>query len=328
MKTINTLLLTMVSTEEQRKWKFYLKPKHRIVLLVVLCALLPESTIAQRVTYSQYMFNGLSINPAFAGSTGKIDISAVSRFQWAGFEGAPVTNSLAIHSPLARGSIGAGLQFTSDKIGLLREDAISANYGYRIRGRKGTFVMGLSTSFSFLDLELSEVVTGSINDPELQIDISERVLNMGTGLLYLADSYYLALSVPRLVKDKIITEKHAVRRSRDYFFTGGFMMVISPTLSLKPNFLFRASEGEPLSYNVNLNALINNKVWFGLSLRPPESVNIILELQVNERMKFGYAMDFILDQDLRQSNSFSYEFLLNYRIPLPKSRKVICPVYF
>lgn len=311
------------------------KPGRRPIHLAWTCALgvllglISIQAQAQRVAYSQYMFNGMAINPAFAGSHGAISLTALNRWQWAGFDGAPITNTLSAHTPLEKWNVGAGLQFVRDEIGLTTENSLSLNYAYRAKMRKGTLAMGLLNSLSFFNVQLTEAVTNNPLDPVLEQDIKRTRANFGVGFLYTAPKFYVGISAPSLIDDEITNDGTTVfSRRGDYFFVGGVMLTVSRKLSLKPNFLVRASDGEPINYNVNLNALINEKVWIGLSVRPPESVNLLFEVQITEKMRLGYAMDYIMEKDLKRAVSSSHEFMINYKLPAPRLERVVCPAYF
>lgn len=283
---------------------------------------------AQRVYHSQYMFNGMAINPAFAGSFENISLTGLTRFQWVGVEGAPQTSTFSAHSPLHNANVGVGLQFVRDEIGLLTENSISINYAYRIKMKRSTLSMGILANLSYFGLRLTDAITNNPNDPSLSENVNERRFNIGTGLLYMAPDFYVGLSAPRLAQDVIETETTSVTLSPDYFLVGGILLTASPGFKVKPNFLIHLKNGEPIGYNLNLNALLKNKVWVGVSVRPPESINGLFEIQVNKKLRLGYSVDIITDGDLRRASTLSYELMINYRMPMPKTRRVVCPAYF
>ncbi len=301
--------------------------KSKLLFLGILINFWVADISAQQLAgFSQYMFNGLAINPAYAGVHEAVSVTATSRWQWAGFEGAPNTQNLAVHAPIKDKNIGLGVQFMRDEIGFNRESAFQLNYAYRINMPKGTLSLGLLAGLSNFSIQYADarVITA---DPT-QVNLNEVVPNFGAGAFYYRANAYLGISAPVLIKSTIETEQGSLFEQQSHFFiTGGTVFSVSRNVKLKPNFLLKMVSGSPVGYNINLNAIFNDIFWFGVSVRPPESINFLLEFQATDQLRIGYGMDYILDEVLSQAATTSHEFMINYRFNWG-NKTVITPRYF
>ncbi len=280
----------------------------------------------QQAIFSQYMFNGLAINPAYAGSHESLSITALSRWQWVGFEGAPNTQTLTVHTPVRGKNIGLGLQFVRDEIGLSTENSLQTSYAYKVYFGKGVLSMGLLAGFSRFNLHYADARVLTF-DPSLT-NIQQTLPNFGAGLFYSGENAYLGLSAPVMLRSSISENGvDLFARQSHYFLTGGMIFNVNEQLKLKPNFLIRVVEGAPLGYDLNLNAVIRDMFWLGISARPPESINFLFEFQAGDQLRIGYAMDYIMDNALGLVTTTSHEFMINYRISR-RDRRVVTPRYF
>ncbi|MFY0602142.1 MAG: type IX secretion system membrane protein PorP/SprF [Cyclobacteriaceae bacterium] len=300
--------------------------KNLFICLTVL--LVSYSSLAQQqVTFTQYMFNGMSINPGYIGSHDALSITAMGRWQWVGLEGAPVTQTLAVHSPIPHKRIGLGLQVTRDQVAVTDLTSVMAGYSYKIPIAGGILSMGVQGGFQSYNSNLSSVYTIG-NDATFDEDFRSTKPNIGVGLFYYNPVFYAGLSAPQLINNKIESDGNVIlTQSRHYFLTGGIVFPISDGVKLKPNILVKAVEGAPLSADYNINVLLKEILWLGISYRPPESINFLIELNVNQRFRVGYAYDYVIDQTLSDVATSSHEILLNYRFKLSKDN-VVTPRYF
>jgi len=281
----------------------------------------------QQILYTQYMFNGLAINPAYAGTSEALSITALGRWQWVGIEGAPRTQTLSAHTPIEGKNIGIGLTVTHDEIAVTKETGVYASYAYRLHIGSGYLSMGLQGGFSTQKGNYNDVYT--VNpDPKFQGQTSTFLPNIGAGLFYYNSAFYAGLSAPLLMQNTIKNGGVDVyKQTRHYFFTSGMVFNLSPSVKAKPNILVKFIEGSPVSVDYNINFLFNNIIWFGISYRPPESVNFLIEFNVNKNFRIGYSYDHIIEKSLRSATVSSHEIMLNYRISL-KKKGVVTPRYF
>lgn len=297
-----------------------LKKISSCIICFILISVVTSANAQQQANYTQYMFNGLILNPAYAGSDDAINVSALGRWQWVGLEGAPSTQTFSVHSPIPRYNIGLGLQFTHEEIGVSKESNIIVSYAYKVQlNQSSVLSMGLNLGLSTFTADFSRV--GSLSDPTFQESVSQTSPNVGVGIYYSSSNMYLGLSSPQLlVSDKNDLQASVIKRSRHYFLTGGVVLDLSRNIKVKPNFLIKAVDGSPLSVDLNVNLLFQETIWFGVSYRAPESIGFLFQANLSESFRIGYALDYILDSSLKQLGGNSHEFMINYRFNVGGNR--------
>ncbi|MEM8964821.1 MAG: type IX secretion system membrane protein PorP/SprF [Bacteroidota bacterium] len=281
----------------------------------------------QQAMYTQYMFNGLAINPAYAGSHESLTLTALGREQWVGFEGAPSSQTFTAHAPLRNDKIALGLLLTRDEIGITKQQGAYAIYAYRIRMVKGTLSAGLQAGFNNYRAAFSQVKVRQ-DDGSFSIDDLQGFLpNFGTGVYYNTQRFYVGFSLPQLLTNPYPGHDGSrAQQYRHWFLTSGYVFDLNQDLKLKPNVLVKAVEGAPLELDLNANLLIRELIWLGVSYRSFDAISGLFELQATPRFRIGYAYDYTLT-DLQQFNTGSHELMLNYRF-LRKDKKMLTPRYF
>ena len=277
--------------------------------------------------YTQYMFNGLAINPAYAGSHESLTLTALGREQWVGFEGAPSSQTFTAHAPLRNDKIALGLLLTRDEIGITKQQGAYAIYAYRIRMVKGTLSAGLQAGFNNYRAAFSQVKVRQ-DDGSFSIDDLQGFLpNFGTGVYYNTQRFYVGFSLPQLLTNPYPGHDGSrAQQYRHWFLTSGYVFDLNQDLKLKPNVLVKAVEGAPLELDLNANLLIRELIWLGVSYRSLDAISGLFELQATPRFRIGYAYDYTLT-DIQQFNTGSHELMLNYRF-LRKDKKMLTPRYF
>ncbi len=281
----------------------------------------------QQAMYTQYMFNGLAINPAYAGSHESLTLTALGREQWVGFEGAPSSQTFTAHAPLRNDKIALGLLLTRDEIGITKQQGAYAIYAYRIRMVKGTLSAGLQAGFNNYRAAFSQVKVRQ-DDGSFSIDDLQGFLpNFGTGVYYNTQRFYVGFSLPQLLTNPYPGHDGSrAQQYRHWFLTSGYVFDLNQDLKLKPNVLVKAVEGAPLELDLNANLLIRELIWLGVSYRSLDAISGLFELQATPRFRIGYAYDYTLT-DIQQFNTGSHELMLNYRF-LRKDKKMLTPRYF
>jgi type IX secretion system PorP/SprF family membrane protein len=274
------------------------------------------------------MFNQMGINPAYAGSHKTLSLTALARKQWTGIEGAPSTQTLSVHSPIANQRVGVGLMFVHDKIGVITQTGFYNAYSYRIPFRnEGQLAFGIQGGFTTYNAEFSLV---SDSDPAFASgDIRETHPNFGAGVFYNTKDFYIGFSVPQLLQTSFDRDNpdSDSKMIRHYFLSTGYVFTLDRLFKLKPGLLVKAVSGAPVQLDLNLSLLMNEILWVGLSWRSFESVDALLQFQVTKKLQFGYAYDFSTTTELSRINGGSHELMLNYRVIEKRSRKKI-PRYF
>ncbi|EAY28129.1 PorP/SprF family type IX secretion system membrane protein [Microscilla marina] len=239
----------------------------------------------QDVQFTQYMFNGLAINPAYAGSRDVFSVTGLFRKQWTGIEGAPVTQTLSGHLPLIKDRIGLGLTLVNDKIGITNNFSMIGSYAFRIRFNTGVLAMGIQAAITqfranFTDVRFS--VDPTSTDPAFDQNINKTLPNFGTGLYYYTDRFYAGLSVPQLINwDLADGNISNARQSRHVFITAGYVFDVSPTVKIRPSLLAKYVSGAPFSIDINANVWLFDRFAVGGSYRIGDAVNLLAEARIS-----------------------------------------------
>lgn len=286
----------------------------------------------QKPVYSQYMFNGLTLNPAYAAVHDYLSATMSYRRQWVNFPGAPSTALFSAHSGLENKNIGLGLLITNDRIGMHNETGIYGSYAFKIRLPEGSLSMGIQAGFNrhvsdptVLDLESP--------DPGFAEFMTSSKINFGTGVYYHHKKFYAGLSVPYIRKKRSIKDNEYLRKSsesRYYYITSGIVLDVTRNFKLKPSALIRIEEKMPLGADINLNAYLDDVLNIGMSYRSGDSFTSLFELKMTDYIRFGYAYDWVIS-DLSRYTDGTHELTLNYRINLyapKKNRMCPGPMYF
>lgn len=304
--------------------------KLRIVLTLLSLGSVSFSGIAQQdVQYSMYMFNPLSVNPAYAGTRGAFSIVGIYRSQWVGIDGSPKTANVSLHSPILNSNVSAGLSFVSDEIGLTKTSTLKADLAYKVKlNKKGHYLsMGVKTGVDFYNIKTAQ---GTIidNTDQLYSNIKSKPLfNVGAGLYYYGKRHYLGLSSPKLIEN-LYSSKSAgdFKQIKHYYLTGGIVIPINSTIQFKPSFVAKALENAPVSVDVNASFLFYEKIWLGAMYRIQEGCGLNLVYYVNDYLSLGYSYDYALTK-LRKYNSGTHEIM--FGIDLRKKDKAfLTPRYF
>lgn len=295
----------------------------RITISLIVLTIVYTGAFAQfEAGYTQYMFNGLAINPAYAGSHQSLDISLISRFQSPAVDGTPNTQTLAMHSGIKNKKIGVGLMVITDKIGVTRQTGIYASFAYKIKFKQSTLSLGLQGGATSIKSDYSQLLVKQPGDPLAAGDIKELQPNVGAGIYYHSKYFYAGLSMPQMI-DEI---NNNISQLQPIILTSGIVFKLNDALMLKPNILLRMVEQNVVEMNYNLNLLIHEILWLGVSYRPTSSISGLLELQLTDQLRLGYAYDATLSE-LRKADSGSHEILLSFQLRFSK-KKVVNPRYF
>lgn len=301
--------------------------------LVVLIIMLTVTAKAQQAPmYSQYMFNMMNINPAYAGSRGVVTATALYRNQWVGLDGAPKTSSLSVDMPVKEKKIGLGFQVYDDRLGIERTTGFNASYAFRIQlTESGTLSLGLQAGVLNYKANYTEARTFQPNDPAFSQNINGILPSAAAGIYFNSDKFYVGLSTPALLKTKITYDNVAnvegvSGKDLHLYLATGFVMNLNRDLVLKPSLLVKAVSGAPVEYDLNANLWIQNMIAFGFSYRTGDAYVGMAELQLSKQLRLGYAYDKTFNT-LGNYNSGTHELML--RIEFGSSNgKVASPRYF
>ncbi len=283
----------------------------------------------QDAQYTQYMYNTINVNPAYAGSRGVLSVFGLYRTQWVGLDGAPETGAFSVNSPIANSNLGVGLSFVNDRIGPTNENTISADLSYTIRTSE-TYKLsfGVKGTANLFNLDPSKLNPQHANDPLLQDLNNDFSPNVGAGVYLHSDKLYLGASVPNFFETKRYDDNDvAVYKERmNMYFIGGYVFDLSPSLKFKPAFLTKIVEGAPLQLDVSGNFLINERLVLGAAWRWDAAVSAMAGFQITDGLFIGYGYD-LETTKLANYNSGSHEIFLRFEL-FKKQEKIVSPRFF
>jgi len=271
----------------------------KILILSALCLLCLVSWSQQNTMVNQYMFAGIVLNPAYAGTHGYKEVKVLHRSQWVGVENAPSTNYIAMHGPWKgkNKNVGTGFSLQHDRIGTSTQTELSGMYSYKIKLGEGRLAFGLRAGAFFTSAQLSEETVFQEKDPLLPNgNNSEIFTNFGSGLYYYTKKYFVGLSAQRLITYG--TKSGMIKNSdnRQYsdlvtFLYGGYVFDINENLKFKPNALFKVSKASAVGIDLNTNVLIKEALWIGYSYKVKQGWAIMIQLELFDPFRIGYAYD-------------------------------------
>ncbi len=311
------------------------KMKKKISLLVFcFISLFYNANAQQDAMYTQYMFNTMAINPAYAGSRNVISATALYRNQWTGLNGAPETATFSIDAPISSKRMGIGLQLYSDKAGIIKNTGALISYAYRIRLERGTLSFGLQGGIKQYAADFSSVNLSngsSTLDPAFSENINRFLFDSGAGVYYNSDRFYIGFAAMDLLRNRFSSYQSSgtslgSRENIHLFMSTGFVVPLSDDFNLKPSVLFKGVKGSPIEADINANLWIKDVVGIGVQYRTTADVAAMLELQVNPQIRIGYSYDYSTT-NLQSVNSGSHEIMLRYEFGSNIS-KFLSPRYF
>jgi len=302
--------------------------KHYILAIALFSCTI--SVAQQLPQFTQYMYNTISVNPAYAGSREALSIVGLHRSQWVGFKGGPITQTLSIHTPLRNDRIGLGLSFIEDDLGPENFTYVYGDFSYAIpTGTTGELAFGLKAGFTQYSLD-SDFRQAESFDPSIYGIEDRWTPNIGLGAYWSNDRVYFGLSTPRVLNtDRNKEEGYEALDRLSYYFTGGFVIDLSKNIKLKPAALVKATNGAPVSYDFTANLLFNEKFWLGGSYRLNEqtaAIGGLVDFQVSRQLRIGYAYEKPLS-DIASYTTGTHEILLIYEFKFLSS-KLKSPRYF
>ncbi len=285
--------------------------KYYTVLFAILTS---GSAFAQQdPQFTHYMYNMSVINPGYAtDDAGVVNIGGLYRTQWVGAVGAPQTVSAFVHSPIGK-RLEAGISIVSDEIGdVVNENNVYADLAYVMPiSHNNKISFGIKAGATFFDANFNGFqYTDSQPDPAFANNISKVYPNVGAGIFYFSDKYYVGLSAPNLLKTKHLEKSDAIAtigvEEIHYFFTAGYVFNLNPQLKFKPAVMARGVQGAPMAFDVTGNVLINEKVEFGVGYRFDDSVSALAAFNITPNLRVGYSYDYTLS-NLGNFNNGTHE---------------------
>lgn len=288
----------------------------KVILLIIIFT---DYIYAQQdPQYTQYMYNTMSVNPAYAGSRGNYLITALGRSQWVGLEGAPNTQTLSFDMPLGTKGVGLGINLVNDGIGPANETYLDANISYAITTSEvGKLSFGLKLGGRMFSIDPEKGIIKNRGDVNLPIINNKFLPTIGAGVYYYTRKFYTGLAIPNFLSTEHystdVSNRTVAKERFHSFLISGFVFQLSEGIKFKPAVLMKIVSGAPLSLDVSANFMFNKKFVAGLAWRWDDSISALLGFQVTERLYAGYSYD-LTTSNLRNYNSGTHEIMLRYEI--------------
>lgn len=297
-----------------------------IILILILGCLVVDAQ--QDPMYTHYMNNTLVVNPAYAGSRDALTLTALHRSQWVGFKGAPVTQTVSMHTPLRNEHIGLGLSVMNDKIGPTNNTSVFVDYAYRvILTDASKLSFGLSAGLNIYQANLNSLQLDDPDDPAFQNNINNQVKpNFGFGVYYSRDCFYAGVSVPALMQSRYLEVDQTNdntwfgKEQRHYFFIAGAMLYLSENVAFKPTTLVKVTQGAPIQADLTASFVLRKRLLIGAMFRTGDSFGGLLGFDITDKLHIGYSYDWSYGLKTSRYNHGSHEVLLRYDLLFNNNR--------
>ena len=298
------------------------------ILIFVLILTASASFAQQDAQFTQYMYNTINVNPAYAGSRGVMSIFGLHRTQWVGLDGAPVTNALSFNTPINESNVGIGISAINDRIGPTVENTLSVDVSYTVQTSE-TYKLsfGLKGTGNFFNLDASKLNPETDNDPSL-VNYNKFSPNLGAGVYFHSDKAYVGVSVPNFIQtNRYDSDNVAIFKERiNYYLIGGYVFDLSPDIKFKPAVLTKLVTGSPLQVDASANFMFYEKFVIGAAYRWDAAVSLLAGFQITDGLYLGYGYDMETTR-LKKYNSGSHEVFLRFEL-FNNYNKIVSPRFF
>lgn len=297
-----------------------------LLLLINLTAFAQQDAL-----FSQYMFNKLMVNPAYAGSRETMTVDMLNRYQWIGIEGAPRTISLSAHTLLKNEKVGLGGYIYRDALGPTIDQGFMATYSYRIRTENGWFSFGIQGGVKYFDFDWNIIKTQYPDNMFTPKDVRRITPDANIGFYYQSTRFYAGLSSKQLLENEFgvaeVDGKSSFSRlTRHFYGMAGWAVPVNDKMTFRPSALAKYTKNAPLQMDFNASFLFNDVFWLGASFRTEKAVVFLTEIQITKFMRLGYSFDLYLNE-LQLHNRGSHEFRLGFDI-FRMNERMKTPRYF
>lgn len=299
--------------------------------IIILAGLLlgASHTMAQQdPMYTHYMYNTLVVNPAYAGARDALSITGLGRFQWVGLRGAPMSQTVQVHSPIYKGLCG-GLSMTNDRIGPVSNTLLNLDLSYQFFfAQHSRLSIGMRYTTGFFNNSLSSLNPENGGDPTFQNNYNITLGNVGAGIYYQHTKFYVGFSVPNIIEHNLNNSAGLATERRHYFAIAGAYFKVGRTVDLKPTALVKVVQGAPVQADVTIEAIFQKKFSIGLHGRLLDGAGVLLGYNIMPNFRVGYSFDWSFTPLMNAGQYGSHEVMLRYDLNWGKYAKVQNPRYF
>lgn len=308
----------------------------RKIFLGILMFILSLALNAQQdAMFTHYAYNTLAINPAYAGTRDALTVTGLSRMQWVSFDGAPVTQTLTLHTPIISQNIGLGVSVLNDKIGPTNNLSLYVDFSYKIKvSEKAHLSFGLKSGLHYKKADLNSLLVEDASDPFFMADEQSKLLpNFGFGLYYFSDKYYVGLSIPKLLENNytentVSGDVNLVSEQKHYFLIGGAVFKLSESIDLKPTSFLKITNGAPIELDITANFIFMDRFWTGIMYRTGDALGALAGINITDQFAVGYSFDWSASNRTFRYNQGSHEIMLRYDFIYKEKNMIRSPRYF
>ncbi len=313
-----------------------MKTLNQITVILVLSLGGLTTKAQQAPMYTHYMYNTLAVNPAYAGSRDVLTVTALHRSQWVGFKGAPLTQTITLHTPLRNQHIGLGLSVLNDKIGPTNNSSFVGNFAFRMQlTQKSKLALGMSAGVNLFQGDLSSLDLDQQADPVFLNNINNRTTpNFGFGAYYSRERLYAGFSIPNLIENSysVINLPNGTtltgKEQRHYFFIAGTMLKLSENLAFKPTTQVKLTAAAPVQVDLTASFIIQDKLLLGAMFRTGDAFGVLLGFDISKQFHIGYSYDWSFGLQTSKYNQGSHEIVLRYDFTIFGKKQIHSPRYF
>ncbi|GGF02776.1 membrane protein [Flavobacterium limi] len=285
----------------------------------------------QDAQFTQYMYNTINVNPAYAGSRGALSVFGLYRTQWVGLDGAPETGCLSVNTPINNSNLGIGGSLVNDKIGPTNETNFSVDISYTVQTSADfKLSFGIKGTANMFNLDVNKLNPDVAGDPQFQDFDNKFSPNVGAGVYWHSDKAYIGLSVPNFIETNRYNDNDiAIYKDKiNYYFIAGYVFDLDKYqyIRFKPALLTKMVEGAPLQVDVSSNFMFIDKLVVGVAYRWSASLSAMIGFQITDGLYLGYGYD-RETTNLNNYNSGSHEIFLRYEF-FTKNGKITTPRFF
>lgn len=289
----------------------------------------------QEAMFTHYMYNTLAVNPGYAGTRDALTVTALHRSQWVNFPGAPVTQTLTMHSPVYNENIGVGLSILNDKIGPSHTTGVFADFAYHLQiDEQSKLSLGLKAGANIYTANLLQLQTVQQNDLAFSSDVQSKFLpNFGFGAYYYRQRFYAGLSIPKLIENNFQNNQNFGSTNlfwerRHYFIIAGTMIDLTPDWKINPSAFFKITKGAPVEADLSTQLIYNQRIIFGAMFRTGDAIGFLAGYNLSEQLHAGYSYDWSFTNRTGRYNGGSHEVILRYDFIYKNEAKIKSPRYF
>ncbi|HEX8517195.1 MAG TPA: type IX secretion system membrane protein PorP/SprF [Bacteroidia bacterium] len=307
-----------------------MKELYKIILAGTLVAANAGAFAQQEGMYTNYMFNTLTVNPAYAGSREALTANLLHRSQWVSFDGAPTSQTFTIHDLLKNRKIGWGLSVVNDKSGPVKNMGVNADFAYILKlSQTSKLAFGLKGGINYMEVRLNSLQLDEESDPAFQNNIMSKMLpNFGFGMYYSRPRFYTGISSPKLMENNFKARETGFTTSspdqvRHYYFIAGGLIKLSDNLELKPTTFIKATTAAPLQADLTTSFIYNKRFRIGAMFRTGDAVGLLAGYYITDNFHVGYSYDWSYGLKTMKYNYGSHEILLSYELPKKERNSVV-----